>query len=78
MVMPTEYSITNHRPDEKDGTYKITLSTDVKGLTGGTIKISEAEAISLNLIAYDDEDNLEWVGDKIKESRRWIANHRDS
>ena len=78
MVMPTEYSITNSRPDKVDGGYQITLSSDVKGLTGGTIKISEAEAISLKLIEYNDEGDSEWVGGTIKESRRWIANHRDS
>lgn len=78
MIMPTEYSITNYREDPADGGYKITLSSDVKGLTGGTIKISEAEAISLNLKVYDNEGDLKWVGGTIKESRRWVANHRDS
>lgn len=76
MVMPTEYSVTSYR--EVDGGYKVTLASDVKGFTGGTIQISEAEAISLNLKVYDDEGNLKWVGGTIKESRRWISDHRDS
>lgn len=76
MVMPTKYSVTSYR--EVDGGYKVTLASDVKGFTGGTIQISEAEAISLNLKVYDDEGNLKWVGGTIKESRRWISDHRDS
>lgn len=74
ILAPVDYSISSYR--EVETGYQLTLNSNFKGMTGGTIIISKAEALSLGLITIDEKDNEVWVGGSIKQNRDWIAHHR--
>lgn len=74
ILAPVDYSVSSYR--EVETGYQLTLNSNFKGMTGGTITISKAEALNLGLIVIDEKDNEIWVGGNIKQNRDWIAHHR--
>lgn len=74
-MAPVTYTVSNYR--EVDNGYQLTLGSDVKGLTGGAINISNGEALSLGLVELDENGKEKWLGGEITQSRQWIKYHRD-
>ena len=75
MIQPRDFSITDIRPVESG--YRMTIDSELKGTTNGSIIITADEAKLLGLIKEDEDGNYQ-ITDirKITESRRWVENHR--
>lgn len=72
MMQPRNFKVLDVR--EINDCYRITLESEMKGMTNGIIFLSESEAKMLGFI--DAEDNLVRLAE-ITESRRWVENHRE-
>lgn len=75
MIQPREFSITDIRPVESG--YRMTIDSELKGITNGSIIITTDEAKLLGLVIENEDGNYQITDTrKITESRRWVENHR--
>ena len=74
---PNTYTIKDYSEEEHG--YKITLNSNIKGVTGGNIFITLKDAEDMELAEYNIETG-EWIwkGGTIEKSRKWVNDHLKS
>ena len=75
MIQPQEFTITDIR--EIDSGYRLTIDSNIKGTTYGTIYLTREEANTLGLLIPREDGSYE-ISDvrQVQGSKRWVENHR--